>query len=101
MASSKVVGNIFLAIDEFLWVEELAIKTSPHFINNSGLKIHEDSTRDVIPSTSFIKKGVKSIITSTDSLVTWHLAIKLDPMLEVVKLPTGISDLNTGLTDVH
>ena len=69
VATGKVVGSIFLAADELFWVEELAVSTSPHFINDSGLKINKDSTRDVLPSTSFTEKGVEGIITSTNSLV--------------------------------
>lgn len=31
----------------------------------------------------------------------WHHAVGLNAMFEAVKLPAGVSDLNTGLTDVN
>ena len=77
VATGKVVGSILLAADELLWVEELAVGSSPNLINHSGFKINKDSTRDMLSSASLAKEGVKSIITSANSLVTWHLAIRL------------------------
>lgn len=77
MAAGKVVGSIFLAADELLGVEELAVCSSPHFINDSRLKINKDCTRDVLPSSSFAEKGVEGIISTANCLVTWHLAIRL------------------------
>jgi hypothetical protein len=77
MSTGKVVGGIFLAADELFWVEELAVSSSPHFINDSGLKVDKDCTRDMLPSTSFTEKGVEGIVTASNSLVTWHLAIRL------------------------
>jgi hypothetical protein len=55
----------------------------------------------MLSGTSFTKKGVKSIISSTNGLVTGHLSIRLNAMLEAVKFPAGISDLDTGLTNVN
>lgn len=77
VATGEIVSSIFLATYELLRVEELAICSSSNFINHSGLKINKNSTRDMLPCTSFTEKGVESIITSANSLVTWHLAIRL------------------------
>uniref|UniRef100_A0A2P2IXW7 Tubulin alpha chain-like isoform X2 n=1 Tax=Rhizophora mucronata TaxID=61149 RepID=A0A2P2IXW7_RHIMU len=100
MSTSKVIGSIFLAADELLRVKELAIASSSHFIDNSGLEINENGTRDVLSCTCLTKKGVESIVSSAYTLITRHLAIRLNAMLEAVKLPACIADLNTGLTDV-
>ena len=77
VSTGKVVGSILLAADELLGVEELTVGSSPHLINHSGFKIDKDSTGYMLSSTSLTEEGVESIITSTDSLVTWHLAIRL------------------------
>jgi hypothetical protein len=77
VATSEVVGSILLATDELLRVEELAVSTSPNLINHSWLKINKDSTRDMLPSTGLTEEGVESIIPSPNSLVTGHLAIRL------------------------
>jgi hypothetical protein len=60
VATGKVVGSIFLSTDELLGVEKLAVCSSPDFINNSGLKINKDSTRDVLSRTSFTEKVLKA-----------------------------------------
>lgn len=77
MATGKVVGSIFLATDELFRVEELAVYSSPHFIDDSRLKINKNSAGDVLPCTSFTEKGVEGIVSSANSLVTRHLAIRL------------------------
>ncbi len=99
MSTSVVVGGILLSRDELLGMEKLAIGSSPDFINYSGLQINEDSTRNVLSGTSLSKEGGEGII-STHELVGGHLAIRLDPMLKAVELPTGIANLATSLTNV-
>jgi hypothetical protein len=55
----------------------------------------------VLASTSLGEEGVESIIATTDGLVGGHLAIRLDTVLEAEELPAGITDLDTGLTNVN
>lgn len=73
MTASKIVCSIFLAGNELLWVEELAVCASPHLVNNSWLEIQEDSAWHMLAGTSLAEKGVESIVTSTYSLVRGHL----------------------------
>jgi len=54
----------------------------------------------MLASTSLREKGVEGVITTTDSLIGGHLAIRLDSVLEAVKLPAGVTGLDTGLTNV-
>jgi hypothetical protein len=77
VSTGKIVGSVFLATDELFRVEKLAVSSGSDFINDSGLKIYKDGTWDVLPRTSFTEKGVEGIISTTNSLVTWHLAIRL------------------------
>ncbi len=51
-------------------------------------------------STCLAEKGVEGIVPTTDGLVTGHLAIRLDPVLQTVQLPTGIAHLDTGLANM-
>ncbi|MDD0717170.1 hypothetical protein PS013_24000, partial [Shigella sonnei] len=76
-----------------LRMEELAIGASPHLIDDSGLKVNKNSTGDVLPSASLTEEGVESIITTPNGLVTGHLTISLNAMLEAVELPARVSDL--------
>jgi hypothetical protein len=51
-------------------------------------------------SSCLTEKGVEGVITTSYSLVAWHLTIRLDTMLQTVQLPAGITNLDTGLTNV-
>ncbi|MFS8023065.1 hypothetical protein Hanom_Chr16g01447041 [Helianthus anomalus] len=55
----------------------------------------------MFPSACFAEESVEGVITSSNSFVTRHLAIRLNSVLETVEFPTGIANLNTGLTDVN
>lgn len=50
--------------------------------------------------TSFAEEGVEGIVSSSNGLITWHLAIRLDTMLKTVQFPASITDLDTGLSNV-
>jgi hypothetical protein len=54
----------------------------------------------VLASASLGEEGVEGIVTSANGLVGRHLAIRLDAVLEAVKLPAGVTDLATALADV-
>ena len=51
-------------------------------------------------SSSLTKESVERIISSSNCLVTGHLAIWLDAMLQAIQLPAGIANLDTSLTNV-
>jgi len=101
VTTSVVVGSIFLAGNELLRVVELAVGAGSDFIANRGLKIDEDSTGDVLASASLREEGVERVIATTNSLVGGHLAIRLDAVLKAVKLPAGVTGLDTSLTNVN
>ena len=60
-------------------------------------RIH--SARNIL-SSSLAEKGFQRIITSSKSLVRWHLSVGLDSVLKAVTLPAAITSLNTGLASV-
>ena len=68
--------------------------------DDSGLQVDKNSSGDVFSGSSLTEEGVEGIVSSSKSLVTGHLSIRLDPMFQAVKLPAGIANLDTGLTDV-
>jgi len=55
----------------------------------------------VFTGTSFREKGVEGIISSSDSLIRWHLSIGLDTVFEAEEFPAGVPDLAASLTDVN
>jgi hypothetical protein len=54
----------------------------------------------MLSRTCFREEGIEGIVAATDGLVTRHLTIRLDTMLEAEKFPACISDLHARLTDV-
>ena len=71
------------------------------FTDDSGLQVDKNSSGDVFSSSSLTEEGVEGIVSSSDGLVTGHLSVRLDPMFQAVKLPAGIANLDTSLTNVH
>jgi len=69
MSSGEVVGGIFFTGDELLWMEELSVGSGSDLIDNCWLEIEEDSSWDVLTSTSLGEEGVESVITTTDGFV--------------------------------
>jgi len=65
------------------------------------LQINEDGTWDVLSSSGLTEERVERVITTSDRLVTGHLTIRLDTMLQTVQLPAGISHLHSGLADMY
>ena len=98
VTSSIVVGSILLTIDQLLRMEELAVGSASRLINYSRFQIDKDSSRDMFTSSSLREEGGEGIV--SESFVRRHVAIRLDSMLKTVKLPTGITNLDTCLSNV-
>merc|ERR1711997_376662 len=100
MTSCIVIGSIFFSSYQLFRVEELTIGSSSYLIYNSRFEIDEYSTRDVLSCSGLREKSVERVITSADSLVTWHLSIRLDSMFKAIQLPASITNLATSLANV-
>ena len=100
VTTGEVVGGILLTGDKLLWVEELSVGAGSDLIDDGRLEIEEDSAGNVLASTSLGEEGVESIVATTDGLIGRHLTVWLDTVLEAEELPAGVTDLDTGLTDV-
>lgn len=68
--------------------------------NYSRLQIDEDSSGYMFASTSLTEEGVETIVSTSNSLVRGHLAIRLDAMFQAIQLPAGIANLYTSLANV-
>jgi len=100
VTTGVVVGGILFAGDQLFGVEQLTVGTGTDLIDDSWFKIDENGSWDVLSSSSFTEEGVEGVITTSDGLVTWHLTIWLDTVLKTVQFPAGVTDLDTGLSDV-
>jgi hypothetical protein len=100
MTTGIVVCGILLSGDELLRVEQLTVSTSADLINNSRLEVKENSTGNVLSSSSLGEEGVKGIITISYCLIRGHLTIGLNSVLKAIKLPAGVTNLGSSLTNV-
>jgi len=81
VTSSEIVSCVFFTGDQLFWVEQLSVGTGSDFIDNSWFQIKEHTSWHVFTSTSLREESVESIITTTDSLIRWHLTVRLDTVL--------------------
>ena len=82
-------------------MEELSVGSGSDLIDDGWLEIEEDGSWDMLSSTSLGEEGVEGIITTTDGFVGRHLTIWLNTVLEAEELPAGVTNLDTGLTNVN
>ena len=75
-------------------------KMSGGLTDDCRFQVDEDSAWNVFSRSCLAEKRVEGIISSANRLVARHLAIRLNSMLQAVQLPTGISNLNSGLANV-
>ena len=78
----------------------MSVGSSSHLIDDSWLQIEEHGSWDVLSGSSFREEGVESIITTSDGLIRGHLTVRLDSVLKAEKFPAGVTNLDTGLSDV-
>jgi len=100
VTTGVVVGGILLSGDQLLGVEQLTVGTGTDLIDDGGLQVEEDATGNVLTGTSLGEEGVESIILNSEGLVGGHGTIGLDTVLQAVQLPAGVTDLDTGLSQV-
>lgn len=77
------------------------IKKMYSLTNNSRFEVYENGSGDVFSRAGFAEKRVKTVVSAAHRLVGWHLSVRLDSMLQTVKFPARVSDLNSSLTYVY
>lgn len=90
--------------DQFGWWVmscEVALDVGTQLTDHSRLQVDKDGSGNVLPCSRLTEEGIEGVVSASNSLVTGHLAIRLDPMFQTVKLPAGIAHLGSGLADMH
>jgi hypothetical protein len=100
VASGEVVGGVFLTGDQLFGVEQLSVGAGSDFIDDGGFQIEENTSGHVFASSGLGEEGVEGIVTSSNGLVRWHLAVWLNTMLKAEEFPAGVTYLDTGLSNV-
>ena len=79
-------------------MEELAVGAGADLVDDGGLQIDKDGTGNVLTGRGLAEEGVERVITSVKLL--GNVTIWLDAVFKAVKLPAGVTNLDTGLADV-
>ena len=98
VAPGVVVGSVLLSVDQLLRMVKLTVSSNSGLVNDSWLQVNEDSSWNVLSASGLGEEGLEGVI--SEGLVRGHAAIGLDSMLEAVELPTGVSNLDSGLADM-
>ena len=62
MSSGIIVCGIFFARHQLLRMEQLAIGSSSHFVDDGRLQIHKNGSRNMFTSSSFGEKCAERIV---------------------------------------
>lgn len=79
-------------------MEQLTVGTSTDLVNDSGFQIDHDGTGNVLTRASFTEEGVERVIASVQ--LFGNMTIRLDTVFKTVEFPTGVTNLDTSLTNV-
>jgi hypothetical protein len=55
----------------------------------------------MLSSASFTEECIEGVISTANSFVARHLAIRLDSVFQTVKFPTRVAHLDSGLADMN
>jgi hypothetical protein len=82
-------------------MKELAISSCSNLIYDSGLKINENSSRNMFSRSSLREKRVEGVVAAANRLVRRHLAIGLNSVFQAVEFPASVSHLDSSLTNMN
>jgi hypothetical protein len=81
-------------------VEETSIGTGADLVDDIRFEIAVDCSWYVFAVTSLREESAESLIRLSSLSLFSQISIRLDAMLEAVKLPARVCNLATGLADV-
>merc|ERR1719225_77555 len=99
VAPGVVVGGVLLAIDQLLGMVKLTVGSNSGLVNDSGLQVNKDGSWNMFSTSSLREEGLEGVVSK--SLVRWHASVRLDTVLKAVELPTGVSNLDSSLSNMH
>jgi hypothetical protein len=68
VAPRVVVRRVFLAVDDLLRMEELALRAGSDLIDDGGLDVDEDGARNMLAGARLREEGVEGVVAHTDGL---------------------------------
>jgi hypothetical protein len=99
VATRVVVRGILLAGNELLRMEELPVGSGADLIDDRGLQVDKDGTRNVLAVAGLREESIKGRVAAV--LFGRDVAIGLDAVFEAVQLPASITNLDASLANVN
>lgn len=78
-------------------MEELLVGAGADLVDNGGLQISHDSTRNIFTSASLLEEGLEGLVIG---VAVFHGSVLVDAVLQAVELPASVTELNTSLTNM-
>lgn len=82
-------------------MEEFSVVTGADLVDHGWFQVDHDDARYCLAGVRNGEESTVTVVLIPLIAVLVHVAIALDAMLKTEELPTGIRDLNSGLTDVN
>lgn len=86
MATSVVVGSIFLATDEQFWVKELAVGTGPDLVNGRRVEVDKERTGDVFAAAGLGEECLEGAAIDNVLYIGVRPSIRAEAVLEKISV---------------
>ena len=100
VTTGVVVGGILLSRDDLFRVVKLGVGSGADFVTDGRFQIDKDGARDVLSGGGLTEEGVVRVVGNSGGGVGGHVTIGGDAVLQAVKFPAVVTDLDTGLTEM-
>jgi hypothetical protein len=101
MAAGIVVGGVFLAGDQLLGVEQLTVGAGADLVDDGRLQVDHDGTGDVLAGAGLREESIEAAVLGVlAASINGEGTVGLESVLKAIQLPAGVTDLDTGLTNV-
>jgi hypothetical protein len=101
VTTSVVVGGILLTTDQKLGVEQVTVFASSDLIDRRGVEIDEQRSRNILSAVGLGKEGLERTRVTNIGSVGVRSTVGAETVLEKVELPSRVTELGTGLTQVE
>jgi len=101
MTTSKVVCCVLTTTDELVGVMETAVWASANLVDNTGLKINENRTRNKLSTAGFAEESAQRIVLVFFCNFFIDSSIRTNSVLKAEKFPGGVAGLNTSLANMN
>lgn len=92
MAAGVVVGGVFLAANEQLGVEKLAIGTGADLVNGGRVQVHEDGARNMLAAARLGEEGLEGARVAGIRAIGVRASVGTEAVLEEITVAVAVSN---------